>query len=88
MKNNPVATANSLALTVGIIYIVCRLLVGLFPGLMYAIAQSWFHDIKLTQLDGGSLSISTFFLGLVSSMISAWIAGYMYSYIRKFMKSS
>lgn len=88
MKNNPMATANSLALTVGIIYIACRILVGLFPGLMYSIAQSWFHDIKLTQLDVESLSISTFILGFVSSIVSAWIVGYMYSYIRKLMKSS
>lgn len=81
-------TANSLALTIGIIYVACRILVGLFPDLMYAIAQSWFHDIKLTQLDSASLTTPVFFLGLVSSVISAWIAGYLHSYIRKFMKSS
>jgi predicted cation transporter len=87
MKENPISTANSLALTIGIFYIVCRALVSLFPGLMFSIAQSWFHDIQLTKLDSANLSTSAFLLGLASSVISAWIFGYVYAYIRKLMKS-
>ena len=88
MKHNPVTSANALALTMGIFYVACRILVGLFPGLMFSIAQSWFHDIKLTQLDSASLTMPVFFLGLLSSVFFAWVVGYTYGYICKLMKSS
>lgn len=88
MKGKPIATANALALTTGIFYIACRILVGLFPGLMFSLAQSWFHDIQLTRLDPASLSPSAFLVGLISAMVGSWIAGYVYVYIRSLMKSS
>jgi hypothetical protein len=76
MKHNPNATANAAAVTVGIIYVVCRLLVGLFPDLMMSIAQSWFHGITI-----GTWSISTgnFIVGLISAVASAWVAGYLFA---------
>ena len=40
MKHSVSATANAAAVTIGIFYVVCRLLVGLFPALMFAAAQS------------------------------------------------
>jgi len=76
MKHNPMATANAAATTVGIIYVVCRLLVGLFPDLMMSIAQSWFHGLTF-----GSWSISTgnFMVGLISAVASAWVAGHLFA---------
>lgn len=88
MKHNPIATANALAATIAIFYVACRMLVFLFPGFMFSIAQSWFHDVKLTRLDSTSLSLSDFLLGFVSSVALAWITGYLYIFIRKLMKSS
>ncbi len=81
MKNNTFAIANTLAVTTGIFYVGCRLLVGLFPDLMFSIAQSWLHDIVLTKVAALSLSPETFILGLVSSVATAWIVGYLYSTI-------
>lgn len=87
MNHNSTAIANSLALTTGIFFIACQALVFLFPGLMFSIAQSWAHDIKLTRLDSVGFSPSAFFLGLISSVVTAWIIGYIFVYIRNLMKS-
>ncbi len=70
------ATANAAATTVGIIYVVCRLLVGLFPDLMMSIAQSWFHGLTLGSWN---LESGSFIIGLISAVVSAWIVGYLFA---------
>ncbi len=77
MKSDKTTLANAFALTIGIIFIVCRLLVSLFPELSMQITRSWFHLIDLTKISGIDLSLGLFVLGLVSSVISAWIFGYI-----------
>ena len=49
MKHNSIVIANTLAITVGIFYVSCRILVSLFPELMFSVAQSWFHGIELAK---------------------------------------
>ena len=79
MKHNPTATANALAITGGIFYIACRVLVGLFPDLMYTIAQSWFHGIGMTKSGSWNLSLESFFIGLISFVAFAWVTGYIFA---------
>jgi len=79
MKHNPTATANALATTTGILFIACRILVGLLPDLMFSIAQSWLHGIELTKLGTWNPTLSTFFLGLISSAATAWLIGYVFA---------
>ena len=79
MKNNPTATANALAVTGGIFYIACRILVGVFPDLMYTVAQSWFHGIGMAKSGSWNLSLESFFVGLISFMVFAWITGYLFA---------
>lgn len=79
MKHNPVATANAVGITTAIVFVLCRILVGLFPDLSFAIAQSWLHGIQLTKLETWNLTFSSFLLGLVSSAITAWIIGYIFA---------
>lgn len=79
MKHIPLVTANAVAATTAIVFVVCRILVGLLPDFMFAIGQSWLHGIALTQLGTWNLSTSTFVLGLISSTIFAWIIGYLFA---------
>jgi hypothetical protein len=79
MKHDPKATANGAAVTVAIIYIICRVGVFLFPDLSMSIAQSWFHGIQLTQISELRLTSGSFVLGLVTSMIFAWLVGYLFA---------
>lgn len=84
---NPTALANAMAATTGVFFVVCRLLVSLFPDLMFSVAQSWLHGIELTKLVSLDSSIQTFIVGLISSAITVWIFGYIfgatYNYFNK-----
>ncbi len=84
MKHDPKATANAVGATTAIVFVACRVLVGLFPDLSFTIAQSWFHGIQLTKLDSWNLTFSSFVLGLVSSAITAWIIGYIFAKVYNF----
>ena len=77
MKIKKEVFANSFALTIGVTYVVCRILVGLFPSLSMQITRSWFHLIDLTKIRGMDLSLNLFLLGLISSVVSAWLFGYL-----------
>lgn len=77
MKKDKTVLANAFALTIGITYVVCRLLVMLFPQMFLQITKSWFHLIDLTKISGNDLNFGFFVLGLLSSVISAWLFGYL-----------
>ena len=79
MKKDPIAAAHAAALTVAVLYAVCRLLVGFFPDFMMATAQSWFHMIGLSNVTSWNLSLGSFILGLVTSTASAWTVGYLFA---------
>lgn len=84
MKQQPYALANALAFTTIIVYILCRVGVGLFPEAFFNIAQSWFHGIEFSKLAPESLTLSSFILGLISATITAWVIGYLFARIYKF----
>ena len=81
MKNQSYVLPNTLAVTTLIIFVLCRLLVGLFPDIFFTIAESWFHGIALSKLDTWNLTVSSFILGIVSSTITAWVLGYIFTQV-------
>lgn len=76
MKHNPIATANAAAVTTGIFYIICRVLVGLLPDLMMSISQAWFHGLTI---GAWNLASGSFIVGLISAGATAWIVGYIFA---------
>jgi len=74
---------NALAATTAIVYVVCRVLVGLFPDASFAIAQSWLHGIELSQLGAWNLTAQSFILGIISLTVTAWIIGYIFIAVHK-----
>ncbi len=84
MKNQ-YAIPNALAVTTAVVFILCRLLVGLFPDISFVVAQSWFHGIAINKLGAQDLNISSFVLGLVSVTITAWIVGYIFVRVQKLL---
>ncbi len=76
---HPMATANAAGITTAIVFVACRLLVGVFPGFMFAVAQSWLHGIQLTQMGTWNITPAIFLLGLVSSSAFAWFVGYVFA---------
>jgi len=81
MKHEPITIANAAAATTAILFITCRILVSLFPSLMFTIAQSWLHGVALTKFDPTSLSISSLLIGLVSSTVTVWVISYVFAQI-------
>ncbi|KKR72294.1 MAG: hypothetical protein UU81_C0044G0013 [Microgenomates group bacterium GW2011_GWC1_41_8] len=79
MKHEPNATANAAAVTVAVLYVVCRIAIALFPDLAMSVAQSWFHGLELSKVSSWNLSMGPFILGLVTSVISAWLVGYVFA---------
>ena len=83
-KNNSLAIANTTAVTTAIIFVVCRVGIGLFPDLSFTLAQSWFHGIELTKLGSWNLTTESFILGLVSATVGAWLVGYLFASLYNF----
>ena len=77
MRTSKMVLANAFALTTGIAYVVCRLLVSLFPDLFIQISKSWFHIIDLSNMGQVDLGSELFAIGLISSVVTAWFFGYL-----------
>lgn len=69
--------ANALAVVMGVVYIVCRLLVGIAPDLFRSIAQSWFHGYDLSTIPVAPLTFGGFLVGLITAVVATWIFGYL-----------
>ncbi len=78
---DPMATANAAGVVAAVIFVACRLLVGIVPDFMFTVAQSWFHGVQLARLDTLNITTSTFMLGLVSSAVTAWLIGYLFAVV-------
>ncbi len=78
MKTQSYAIPNALAVTTAIVFALCRLLVGLFPDISFAIAQSWFHGIEISKLGAWDLTTPAFILGIISLTVTAWIVGFIF----------
>lgn len=78
MKYQPMATAHAVAVTTAIVYVLCRILVGINPNFMFEIARIWFHTAQLQVRAPGGMD--TFIVGLVTSTVFAWLVGYLFAY--------
>ncbi len=79
MKYKPRATAHAVATTVGTLYVVCRMAVAFFPDLAMSVAQSWFHGLELGKVSDWNLSLESFILGFVTSVVGTWLVGYVFA---------
>jgi hypothetical protein len=81
MKHDPNTTANATAVTIGIVYVACRVLVLLMPNLFLAIARTWFHGIDIGKIAAVSnaANLGSFVLGLITSAGAGWAVGYLFA---------
>lgn len=79
---NPSVLGISLALTLGILYSVCTAAFALWPESALAFFNAWFHgvDLRLLQPEGGrAVALDTFLYGLISILITAYVAGVVFT---------
>ena len=81
MKHEPNATANAAAVTVAVLYIVCRVLVLFIPDLFLSITQTWFHGIDISQIAATSVALdpTSFVVGLITATVAGWLTGYLFA---------
>ena len=80
MKHDKIATANAAGITAAAVYVVCRILVGLFPDASFVVAQSWFHGVEIQKLGAWSLTWESFFTGLISISMISWLLGWCFAH--------
>lgn len=77
MKFNEKALANTLGFLGALYYLVCYLIVLIFPNFYRAIAQSWFHGMDLNLVwkgaPGGLIT------GVVSFTAVSWFSGWLFA---------
>ncbi len=82
MEKHPVhPTGFAIAITSGVLYVVCAAAVALFPQATIKFFNSWVHGLDLTRIAVNSISWSGFFKGLVGVLIVAYIAGALYAWV-------
>jgi len=79
LSHDPMATGNAAAATTAVVFVACRLLVGVFPNFMFVIGQSWLHGVQLTKMSTWNVPTSAFLLGIISSTFFAWVVGYVFA---------
>jgi len=72
------AFANAASAVGAVVFIVCRILVGVMPDGMFRVAQSWMHSVAVTpsMMNG---STSSWLLGIVSMAVVVWLVAYAFA---------
>ena len=81
----PRASGAALAVTVGVVYVVCALAVALFPDGTLALFNTWAHGVDLTLVQRPAtkpLTAAEWIFGLVSAMVAGYLAGALYGWVR------
>ncbi len=72
----------ALAVTSGILYALCYLLVLIWPRQMINTANDWFHSIDLSQISvQPSFSALAFFRGLIEIILFAYLTGILFAVV-------
>ena len=75
-------TGLALGLTTGIVYIICAVLSAIWPDSLLWLVGHWIHTIDLSKIATPSeLNLGRFILGLVSSVISAYVVGVLFGWL-------
>lgn len=75
----------ALAVTAGVVYVVCALAVALFPDGALAFFNTWAHGVDITLVKRPAtkpLTAAEWVFGLVSVVVAAYLAGALYGWVR------
>jgi len=75
----------ALAVTVGIIYVVCAVAVALFPDGTLAFFNTWLHGVDLTLVKRPAtkaLTAAEWIYGFLSAVTASFLAGALYGWAR------
>ena len=81
----PWVTGAALAVTVGMVYLVCAVAVALFPDGTLAFFNTWLHGLDLTLVKRPAtkpLTAAEWIYGFVSAVTAGFLAGALYGWAR------
>ena len=81
----PWVTGAALAVTVGMVYLVCAVAVALFPDGTLAFFNTWLHGLDLTLVKRPAtkaLTAGEWIYGFVSAVTASFLAGALYGWLR------
>jgi len=80
--HKPVALANAAAIVGLGLFVACRVLTLIVPGLVFAVGRSWFHTLEseLSQ-SVAPFEVGTFLLGAVSFGAVTWVTFYVFAQV-------
>ena len=85
-KLNVKRTANALAVTAGIISLVCYILILIAPVGTVSFFGAIFHGIDMSKIAVESVSVGNGLLGVIEAIILGWIIGWLFAKIYNSMK--
>ncbi len=69
-------------LTAGLVYVICAAAIALWPTQTMALFSTWFHGIDIASVAAPlQLTLGTFIVGLVSSMLFAYIVVFLFAWL-------
>jgi hypothetical protein len=77
MRKEKLVLANTFALAVAIIWVICSLLIALFPALTLAMTTWIMHGMALSAWN---LTWGNFILGGVTLVVAAWLSAYLFGW--------
>jgi hypothetical protein len=84
--SKPWVSGAALAVTVGVVYLVCALAVVLFPDGTLAFFSTWAHGVDLTLVKRTAtkpLAAAEWIFGFVSIVVAGYVVGALYGWLRK-----
>lgn len=80
MKKAKIVLANAFALTVAILWVVCSLIIAVFPAFALTVTTWWMHGLALSAMGTWNLTWGNFFLGGVTLVVAAWLSAYLFGW--------
>lgn len=78
MKNNKMMYANTFAVTVAFVWIICSLGVAFLPDLSLTMSKWFMHGLDMTSLGLWKVTIDGFILGGLVLVGFGWVTGYVF----------
>lgn len=77
MKLNTMKLANTFALSMAILWILCSAFIWLLPDFSWTITSWWMHGMDLSAMGNWHLTFDNLLFGGIAAVISAWITGWV-----------
>ena len=78
MKNNKIIYANSFAMTVAFVWVICTLGIALLPDFSLTMSRWFMHGLDMKSLGIWKVTIDGFILGGLVLTGFGWLAGYVF----------